>query len=81
MGETAKSSRLPDAAGRRASRGLAARLALSHFLADEGGATAIEYGLIVSLIFLVILTAVTQFGHNANTMFNNISTAVSAATS
>jgi pilus assembly protein Flp/PilA len=56
-------------------------LALSHFLADEGGATAIEYGLIVSLIFLVILTAVTQFGHNANTMFNNISTAVSAATS
>ena len=31
---------------------------LKSFAADESGATAIEYGLIVSLIFLVILSSV-----------------------
>jgi pilus assembly protein Flp/PilA len=57
---------------------MAARLALSRFLACEKGTTAIEYGLIVTLIFLAIVTAVTQFGHNASNMFNNISSAVTA---
>ena len=37
-------------------------------MADEAGATAIEYGLIVSLIFLVIVGAVTNF----STKFNNV---------
>jgi pilus assembly protein Flp/PilA len=53
---------------------------VSAFLADERGATAIEYGLIVSLIFLAIITAVTSFGNNTTTLFNQISTAVTGAT-
>jgi pilus assembly protein Flp/PilA len=43
---------------------------LSRFAGDESGATAIEYGLIVSLIFLVIVTSVTAFGHVATDIFN-----------
>jgi pilus assembly protein Flp/PilA len=51
------------------------------FVADQRGATAIEYGLIVSLIFLVILTAVTSFGNNTASLINQISVAVTGATS
>ena len=49
------------------------------FARDESGATAIEYGLIVSGIFLAILTGVGLFASNANIMFNKISTAVGGA--
>ncbi len=52
---------------------------MSAFWADRSGATAIEYGLIVSLIFLVIVTAVNAFASNASTMFTHIATAVSAS--
>jgi pilus assembly protein Flp/PilA len=52
---------------------------VSRFLADARGATAIEYGLICSLIFLVIITAVTTFGSNTTTIMNHIATAVSTA--
>jgi pilus assembly protein Flp/PilA len=51
------------------------------FLADESGATAIEYGLIVSLIFLVIVTALTAFGNTTSSIIMNIGTAVASATS
>ena len=51
------------------------------FGADQSGATAIEYGLIVSLIFLAILTAVTAFGNNTTNLLNQISVAVTGATS
>ncbi|CAN5237962.1 Flp family type IVb pilin [soil metagenome] len=43
---------------------------LARFLSDESGATAIEYGLIASLIFLVIVSAVTAFGNKASLIFN-----------
>lgn len=43
---------------------------------DERGATAVEYGLMVALIAVVIITAVTLLGNNLNTMFNSIATAV-----
>jgi len=33
---------------------------------DESGATAIEYGLIVALIAVVIISAVTTLGSNLN---------------
>jgi len=46
------------------------------FWADESGATAIEYGLIVSCIFLAIVTAVSFFANSSSTMYNKISTAV-----
>ena len=43
------------------------------FFADDDGATAIEYSLIASLIFLAILAAVTLFAANANNMWTSIS--------
>jgi pilus assembly protein Flp/PilA len=39
---------------------------VSRFMKDESGATAIEYGLIVALIAVVIITAVTTLGTNLN---------------
>jgi pilus assembly protein Flp/PilA len=45
---------------------------LTRFMRDERGATAIEYGLIVALISVVIITAVTNIGKNLNTQFNSI---------
>jgi pilus assembly protein Flp/PilA len=43
---------------------------------DESGATAIEYGLIVALVFLVALSAITSFGTSMTTMYNVITTAI-----
>lgn len=45
-------------------------------LADESGATAIEYGLIAALIFLAIVTAVTTFSNEITNMFNTVSNTV-----
>ena len=39
---------------------------------DERGATAVEYGLMVALIAVVIIVAVTAIGTNLSTMFNNV---------
>ena len=47
--------------------------------ADESGATAIEYGLIVSLIFLVIVGAVTNFASHFTTVLNTASNAIGGA--
>ncbi len=41
-------------------------------LADERGATAIEYALIASLLSIVILTAVSTVGSNLNSIFSNV---------
>ncbi len=43
---------------------------ISRFSKDESGATAIEYGLIVALIAVVIIAAVTTLGTNLNTTFS-----------
>ena len=48
---------------------------VSRFMKDESGATAIEYGLIVALIAVVIISAVTTLGTNLN---NSLSAAGSA---
>ena len=45
---------------------------VSRFMKDESGATAIEYGLIVALIAVVIITAVTTLGTKLNTAFGTI---------
>jgi len=42
------------------------------FWADEEGATAIEYGLLASLIAAVLVASVGLIGTNLNTMFNYI---------
>ena len=39
---------------------------ISKFVNDESGATAIEYGLIVALIAVVVITAFTTLGKNLN---------------
>jgi pilus assembly protein Flp/PilA len=42
------------------------------FLNDERGATSIEYGLICSLIFLAIVSAVRGFASNTSLMYGKI---------
>ncbi len=49
------------------------------FVQDESGATAIEYGLILCLIFLAIVTALSAFGAATTDKFNMISSKVAAA--
>lgn len=46
---------------------------VSRFLKDESGATAIEYGLIASLIAVAIITAASTLGTNIGNTFNNVS--------
>jgi pilus assembly protein Flp/PilA len=46
------------------------------FLADRSGATAIEYGLIVALIAVVIIAAVTTLGTNLNTSLSTAGSAI-----
>ena len=50
---------------------------LGHFLNDQTGATAIEYGLIAALIFLVIVSAVNLLSSETTNMYNKISSNVS----
>jgi pilus assembly protein Flp/PilA len=49
---------------------------VTRFLNDESGATAIEYGLIIALIAVVIVTAVTTLGTNVKAKFTAAATAV-----
>jgi pilus assembly protein Flp/PilA len=46
------------------------------FLADESGATAIEYGLIAAGIALAIIAIVNGLGTSLSTQFNSISTSL-----
>lgn len=45
----------------------------TRFLSDEKGATAIEYGLLCALVFLVALGAMVLFATKATTMWTMIS--------
>ncbi len=54
---------------------------IARILRDDSGATAIEYGLICALIFLVILGSVVAFGNAATTVFNTAITAITEAIS
>ena len=44
----------------------------ARLIQDQSGATAIEYGLIVALIAVVIITAVTTLGTKLNNAFTNV---------
>lgn len=55
---------------------MAARSYLTRFLRDERGATAIEYGLICSGVFLVIVTAVSAFGTKTTGIMNTVSNTI-----
>jgi pilus assembly protein Flp/PilA len=45
-------------------------------LADERGATAVEYGLMVALIAIVIIAAVTLLGQNISALFDDAATQI-----
>jgi pilus assembly protein Flp/PilA len=45
-------------------------------LRSDRGATAVEYGLMVALIAIVIIGAVTLLGGNLKTLFNTVATSV-----
>jgi len=52
---------------------------IKNFFKDESGASAVEYGLLVALISVVIITAVTLLGKNLTDVFNNAAGALTAA--
>ena len=56
--------------------GFSANFLLKRFVADENGATAIEYGLIAALISVVIIGALTAVGTNLNGVFGSVSNAL-----
>ena len=45
-------------------------------LRSDRGATAVEYGLMVALIAVVIIVAVTALGTNLSTLFQNVAVKV-----
>ncbi len=49
---------------------------LNRFIADEDGATAIEYGLIAALIAVVIIGALTNIGTGLDGKFSAVATAL-----
>ena len=49
---------------------------IKNFFADESGASAVEYGLLVALIAVVIITSVRLIGTNLSSKFNSAATAI-----
>jgi len=49
---------------------------LKDFVADESGATAIEYGLIAAGISLAIIAVINGLGTKLNTKFTSINTSL-----
>jgi len=52
---------------------------MRNFLRDESGATAIEYGLIASLIAVAIVTALSLLGTKLTGVFNTVTNNLNAA--
>ena len=44
--------------------------AIIRFLNDESGATMVEYGMIVALVFLAMITGVSALGQSLEDLFN-----------
>ncbi|WP_267878757.1 Flp family type IVb pilin [Oceanicaulis alexandrii] len=75
-------SRVSDAARRQAACGGIARQAgrcARRLIRDERGATAIEYGLIVGLLGVVVITAVSLLGDQLWQLLQMVSTTISTA--
>ena len=49
---------------------------IAKFFADEGAATAIEYGLIAAGISIAIIVAVNGLGSNLNNVFTSVNTSL-----
>ena len=54
------------------------RESIVRIVADESGATAIEYGLIAALISIAAIAAITNVGNNLKTIYNAIATNLNA---
>jgi pilus assembly protein Flp/PilA len=67
MGVSSESQRLSDATGRSAVDPDAARPSVTSWLRDRRGVTAIEYGLMVGLMTIVIIGAVYTLGNQTFT--------------
>ncbi len=52
---------------------------LKRFFQDEAGASAVEYGLLVALIAVVIIAAVTTLGTNLSGTFSTVAGSVKSA--
>ena len=52
---------------------------IKKFFRDEEGATAVEYGLMVALIAIVIIVAVSLLGSNLSSKFDQVATSIGAA--
>ncbi len=53
--------------------------AISSFLRDESGATAIEYGLIAALVSVAAIAALGAMGDSLNSIFGVVSTELGTA--
>jgi pilus assembly protein Flp/PilA len=49
---------------------------IQRFIADEAGATAIEYGLLVALIAVVIISVIGRVGTALSTKFTTVATSL-----
>lgn len=54
---------------------------LKRLIADESGATAIEYGLIAGLVAVAIIAALGALGDSLTLLFSNVASTVSTAAS
>lgn len=54
--------------------------AVQAFVADEGGVTAIEYGLIAALVGVAMVTAATLLGKNIGIIFTQVADKLVAPT-
>jgi pilus assembly protein Flp/PilA len=61
---------------RLGTRGIMEMRPLFKLFRDERGATAVEYGLILALIFLAMVGAVGVFANTTTQMWNTVSTKV-----
>lgn len=52
---------------------------IKRIASDISGATAVEYGLILALIFLAMLAAVQNFGNQTISMWNKVGTKMNDA--
>jgi pilus assembly protein Flp/PilA len=52
---------------------------IKNFVREEEGASAVEYGLLVALIAVVIIAAVTLLGQNLSSKFDEVAKAIKAS--
>jgi pilus assembly protein Flp/PilA len=53
---------------------------ITRFMQDEEGQTLVEYGLLVSLIALVVIAVLTVLGRKVQTVFNSANNAMTTTT-